>query len=364
MDVIEIARTVLRRWYVVLPVLLVTAGLAYTIFSTAESEYETTGSFLLTDASLAGASSGGGGPLSLSPQVIAEIAQGDEVRLAVVDAGGTADYEVVTGTEEGLLRIQAVGDAEQATVLTVHLVIEEIDRLIAERQEAAGVPEGRRGTVEVLASPSTARREVTENADGEEVSGYVAGGAVRMTGIGAQGANPYAASYTGTIRVLEEVMVSPQVQTEVAVAGGRGTYEVAMRQRDTAPIIYVTGRATSPQASMETFTVTLERLRTELRERQERAGAPAASMLTLEPLSVPTTPVLIGGELRRPLIVIVGLGLLAAVSLAVLVEGLATRSRRTRRTGGAYMDQPKGPLVASNGPAAETPTISQPVRGG
>lgn len=362
MDVIEIARTVLRRWYVMVPVLLVTAGLAYTIVSTAESEYETTGSFLMTDVAMAGQGAEGAS-VSLSPQIVAEIAQGDEVRQTVTEAGGAADYEVVAGSEAGLLRIQAVGSAEQSTALTVQLVIEQIDRLLAERQEAAGIPQGGRSSLEILSSPTTARQEVAETAEGEEVTGYVARGAVRMTGAGSQGTNPYAASYTGTIRVLEEIMASPQVRAEIVAAGGRPTYEVAMRQRDTAPIIYVVGRSTSPQASMETFSVVLDRLRTELRERQELAGAPASAMLVLEPLSVPTTPMLIGGELRRPLIVVVGLGLLAAVSLAVLVEGLATRSRRNRR-GAVYGEPPKGPLMPSNGPPGDSTTVSQPVRGG
>lgn len=359
MDVIEIVRTVFRRWYVMVPVLLVTAGLAYTVVATAESQYETTGSFLLTQASLVGgAQETGTTQVSVSPSVIAEVVQGDSVRELVVAEGGTADYDVSAG-EEGLVRVRATGDGEQATVLTAQIALEEIQRVLAERQDQGGIPEQRRVTAEVLASPSMAQRQVVDVDTEEEAVRYVARGTVRFVGPTDQGANPYAASLSGTIRVLEEVLQSPQVRREVQADGAAGVFEVGARPRDTAPIIYVVGRGTSPDMANQTFSTAVDRLRGELRQRQEIAGAVSASMLSLEPLSIPTGAALIGGELRRPLIVIVGLGLVAALSLAILVEGLASRSRRSRRDDGMFgqVDEPF--------PSAPTPSErpAQPVPG-
>jgi hypothetical protein len=361
MDVIEIVRTVFRRWYVMVPVLLLTAGLAYTVVATAESQYETTGSFLLTQASLVGGDQGGGGTtqVSVSPAVIAEVVQGDEVRARVRDQGGSADYDIETG-DEGLLRVTAAGATEDATVRTAQLVVEQVAQVLAERQDAAEIPEQRRITSEVLSTAAFARQQVTGVGTEEESVRYVARGSVRLVGPGDQGANPYAASTGGTIRVLEEVLASPQVRRELRDAGAPGEYEVGARPRDTAPIVYVVGRATSPDGSMQAFSMAVDRLRAELRDRQEAAGAASATMLTFEPLSIPTGAALVGGELRRPLIVIVGLGLVAAVSLAILVEGLASRarSRRSRRAKGPF---PPGGEPFADGDQRPEPVVPQPV---
>lgn len=359
MDIIEIARTVFRRWYVVVPVLMVTGVLVFAVASNAEPTYETSGSFLLADAALVGGSEQPG--VTVTPQVVGEVVQGDAVRQRVREQGGTADYEVAVENAEGLMRITATGESEQAAVTTVQVVTEEIQRALAERQAEAGTPEQRRGTVEVLSSASTARLVVPDGAE-DEAAGYVSTGALKVNLPDDTGGNPYAASLGGTTRVLEEVMQSPQVRQEITGERSADTYEVTMLPRDTAPILNLAVTSASAQGAMDTYDAVADRMATELRERQELAGARPASMLTLQPLSVPAGVTVAGGELRRPLIVIVGLGLVAAISLAVLVEGLATRARRERRRRG--LTQPPLEPVSPDGPAGESQRVSQPVRGG
>lgn len=361
MDIIEIALTVFRRWYVVVPVLMLTGVLAYAVASNAEPEYQTAGSFLLADAALVGDRDQP--PVSVTPQVIGEIVQGGAVRQQVRQQGGTADYEISVEGPDGLMRVTAAGDSEAAAVTTVQVVMEEIQRALSERQAEAGVPEQGRGSVEVLSSAASAEQQVVDEGEETEAVRFVSTGSLRMN-LPSDGGNRYAASLDGTARVLGEVMLSPHVRQEITGGDDSETYEVTMQPRDSAPIINVAVTSTSAQGAMETYDAVADRMATELRQRQEIAGAPPSSMLTLQPLAVPVGVAPAGGELRRPLLVIVGLGLIAAVSLAVLVEGLATRSSRDRRRRGTPAAPPPPERRPSDGAVSGSRKVSQPVHGG
>lgn len=354
MDVIEIMRATRRRWYVVIPVLLLAGGLAYMVAAKAQPEYQAVGSFLLTDASPAGN--------QLTPAILLEVTQGDQgdtVQQRVRERGGTADYELHTNTARGVVTITAEGESEQAAVDTVQLVLEEVQRELIRLEEDAGVLAGQAAAVEIV-SPDSAEREVVDDGSEDSEARYVAGGSLHFTpeeGVG----NPFAESPAGTLRVLEEVIKSPHVQQDIMDGADLLAYDAYTVPRDPAPIINVSASSTRPQAAMDGFRVVADRLEQELEERQEQAGVPPSASLTLEPLSTPVAANLIGGQMRRPLIAIIGLGLIAALSLALLVEGVAARSRMP--SGDRDETQPSADTPARHGmqepagpPDADTPS--------
>lgn len=358
MDVIEIARTALRRWYVVLAVLLLTGVAAVAVARTAEVHYEVSGSFLLSAVSAPDAEGADRDVATLTPHVASELVQDSDVRARVGEQGGSDDY-TVTVEGDGLLRVQGAGASEEEAVTTAQLVMAEIRSEVTRHEDEAGAPENRRTEVEVLSSPTTARLVGGGDvpADGADVGdeAYVATGSLRFLTPPGAGSNPYAASLVGTVRVLEEVLQSPIARREIAAAGGDPGYELGMLPADAAPIVNVVTTSTSAEVAERTFGLVEDGLRDELETRQDEVGAPEASWLNLEPLSVPVGAVVVGGELQRSLIVIIGVGVVAAVSLAVVVEAGASR-RRSRHE----LDAPptNGKPISASGPL----TASRPPR--
>lgn len=326
MDILDIVRTLLRRWYVVVPVLVATAAFAFVVVRSVDAQYEAAGSFLLTNASMMGES--GEGDISLD--VMLQMVQWGEVRRRVVEKGGTAKI-TTDDTVQEVIRVQAEGESEQEAVETVQLALEELRREVADRQAQAGVPADERGATEVLAAPTSAQERT---GDGTEGSTYVALGLLHLSAPGEQFENPYAAAPASTVRILEEVITGPQVQEDLSGAHGPMSYQVTFVPRDAAPILNLTVQSPSPDRSLDAFEAVGERLDKELEARQGQAGVPERAMLTLQPLAEPDGATLLGSEARRPLITVLVVGVVTAVSLAVLVEGLASGSRRTHFTGG------------------------------
>ena len=121
-----------------------------------------------------------------------------------------------------------------------------------------------------------------------------------------------------------------------------------------APVVRVEVGAPEPYPATATVDAVFELLSTELTQRQETSGSPPESFLVLERLVTPETEELAPSR-ARPMIVVVGLGLAAAVALAVLVEGLRALVRRSRSAKAAPADTPAAGVSPRHRPPADPP---------
>jgi hypothetical protein len=327
MDVLELARTVLRRWPVVVPVLLATLLGAYWLHARTDVVYHAGGSLLLSSSALTG--NGAEAPEApadapLSGAVLAELLQRDEVRSDVVAAGGTEEYYLDYESTDSIMRVWAIDDDEDAVVTSVREVLEAIEPTARARQ-GPGTPAGSRVDVEILTTPSRALQEnVTE--DGEERTRYTATGSARLFNTASdEPANPYAGDYRVTGSILQELAASPQAREQLRELGATAEYTATLEAGDFAPIMHVTATGDDPEAVMRTYEEVASYLQRTLDERQAAAGVPDDLLLLFEPLSTPEEAERATGSLRRPLVALVGLGVVVAISLAVLIDGFMVR---------------------------------------
>jgi len=334
MDVAEIAKAVQRRWQVAASVLLVTLVATIVVMVSAASQHQAVASLLLVAPEIVGSSSDDSEtdtPSILTPGVVAEVVEGDEIRQGLDVPGGPADYEVIVTQDGTILRVEATAETEARVVPTAAAVVEAIERTVAEFVEQTGSEGDSAVILEVLSRPSLARQRTVIDESGQSRVEFVANGSVLLlTGelVRPEKGNPFSPS-EGTLRVLQEVASSPSTRASVLSGKEGADYFVELDTREGAAILRVTATASTMDGTLDVLHAAIAALDGDLAERQALTGAPEASWLRLQRLYVPELATDVSGTLTRPLVTIIGLGLLAAVSLAVLADSiLLARSKK------------------------------------
>lgn len=326
MDVISLARILLRRWYVLLPVLVITAVALSVVYLQSTPVYSSTGSLLFADPSMQSLAEREGEGTSAgavaSPAIIAAVVQDAEIQERVLDAGGSSEYNV-TAADGGVMQVNARANSGGAAVQTVELLLQEVGNQIALRQDEAGIPEDERFSVEILSTPSTAIE--VDAGDEEEEATFQAVGSLRVIGdLGRE--NPYANSMFA-YSVLREISASPAEQQAILEAGLEGSFELTM---DEAPIARITASSPDPEQVEEVYATAVERLSGQLEDRQDRIGIPAGERTRIQELTPPGPVEVEADGLLRPLVTVAGLGLVSALALALLVDNVMTSVGRRR----------------------------------
>jgi len=336
-----------RRWWAAGLVLGVTAAAVVWVVSNTADQYQATATLLLAGPEIMGlegqpaedeateeeatedeVSQGGVNDVRLDPNVVVEIANGDSVRSRLGIEG--VEYSVIS-VGEGILRVEALSDSEEGVVETALAVIEEIER-IAEDLEASDPVST--AEITILSQPQFVReRAIEPSPDGEDPGDqedqveYVAVGSVFLAVDEApdeapQG-NPYTAS-DGTLRVIQEVASTDQARE--AVLGGiedeTASFAMVMQPRDAVPFVYVEATAGSPEATMATLDAAVSFLDEALAQRQSITGADESTWLAFQRIAVDEEAELMAVRLGRPIATVLVLGVVAAVSLALLVDSL------------------------------------------
>jgi capsular polysaccharide biosynthesis protein len=158
--------------------------------------------------------------------------------------------------------------------------------------------------------------------------------------------NPYL-NINSTMQVTADILrlaVSDQDSAQRLVDQGiTGKYAVALSTETTGPVLTITGTDKVPTQATRAVTAVVADLRQELAQRQEQAGAPKATWITVNTFAVsPQALKQTKGKIRAAL-ALFALGLIATLFAAFF---------RERRVAGAGAGPVRVPLPTSAGPVS------------
>ena len=161
MDLWTLVRILWRRWLVVVPTLVLTAGAAAFFLMTVEPSYQGYSQLVLVSddpqAAQQGYASDTAGPdagqLQIAANVVAEVVKGGDAQQRVADVAPQARYEVSVDPESPLVRIRATGPDEASAVDAARAVVEEINAELKRLQGADASTVDPRVSTNVLALP-------------------------------------------------------------------------------------------------------------------------------------------------------------------------------------------------------------------
>lgn len=322
MDLLTLIQVVLRRWYVTIPVMLATLGVAWWVQTNTPPTYEASGAMLLAGPEL---------EPSRMPFVVADVvghvARLDDLEVQGELAIGGATFAVIPASPT-ILTIRAVGDTGEAAVETVGNVVEWLRTEVSASQAGSTIPPDER--LEVRTSDPVVVPERQD--DGS----FQAEGTVLVVDPTAGLENPYRPS-AATGRVLEVSVESDSALERISSMTAEDIkYDVGQSNRDAAPILNVTVLGRDPGAVLAAFDVVHRTIDEDLEQRQSRAEVPVSRRVTTELIAAPEIVEDVSPPLERSAAALAAAGMLLAVGLAVLVESVSARRApsRARRING------------------------------
>lgn len=317
MDALSTLQIVLRQWKIVVPVLVLTGVGAVLLVVLAPTNYRATASLILVRD--------GGMPTvsTVNASVLSEALEDGDVQRRVGAVGRGATYEAEAITED-LVSVSATATREGAAVEAVSKALNELDGLLKELYDADNVPNGERATVETINRPLTAQRYVSD--DG--VQAFRAQGSAQLLLSPSALADSDSVSPGTTYLLLGEVMRSAAFAESVRMAGHDATYELEVLDafQDTTPL-RVTAMGTDPDDVLATLDTVASAADEELPRLVSLVGMEDASPPELRLLVDPERAEVESRGLLRSLVVLIGLGAVAATALAILIERWSAISR-------------------------------------
>jgi hypothetical protein len=177
-DLWDFLRILARRWFILIPGLIVVFEGAFLVTSRAGTQYQATGSVLLVAPSPTAANSKTPsapvptnpyfpGSLDLSASLMVRVMTTDDATVSRLHkAGATANYTIITGTGPGtenhspVISISASGASSPEVLATIHVVSKGVQQVLTERQQASGAPSQNWIRAEILTVPEQATRVI------------------------------------------------------------------------------------------------------------------------------------------------------------------------------------------------------------
>jgi hypothetical protein len=332
MDFLDVILIILRRWKIVLPILLLTGVAAGETLARHKATYEATGSLL---AEAAGpqiianpAQPSKGLSVGVAANLLSERLSSSTLKDQVRAQGGPARYTVRVDQLGGLVQIDATDIRADIVIATLKAVLNIAPQELASLQGSLELPEKDRSTLGVLTMPAVT--DVRPLPDGT----VTATGTAVIFPPGQQPGtyNPYDASGF-TTRVLVESMHSVAAVQAVHAHGAVPNYTVTRIARDEAPVLSVVAAGATRVQTMNTFRATVAVLQETLDDLQNKAGASKDQRTVLTPLAVPAGASVASASVVRTLVALTALGVVLAGGLAVFFESLSVARRRRRPPG-------------------------------
>ncbi|MDG4828830.1 hypothetical protein O7627_05860 [Solwaraspora sp. WMMD1047] len=161
MDFLDLIRLMFRRWYVTLPVVVVTLGAAYAVGSAIQPEYKTSVAIVLVPPTVAvAAPAPGESPQPANPWLrVGESAMAQAVQIStsahdarsrVAAAGGDPGYQVELVQRSSILTVEVAAATREQALVTVEATTRLINDEVARQQAPYGSRGGEQITTQVL----------------------------------------------------------------------------------------------------------------------------------------------------------------------------------------------------------------------
>lgn len=310
MDFFELAKILLRRWYVVVPVVVFAVVAASLVAQRIPDEYVAEGSFAVTTTQA-----------SVSDQVLAEVARDGSNRAALREQGADAPYTVRV-SRGGIIRVEAEASSADDVVTTVREVLGMLDGHYQDLQADEGIPEERRGVVQVLNRPIGATSKMVQTGPESVERRYTASGSARTV---FPGPSTRVEDAPPLRTVLLERLRSAGFEETAEAAGAQTSYEVDQEHES---LFRITATGSEPRAAVRTFEAVTDAAAQELASVKGIVDLGPSADVAIKPVAVPAEATAESTRQIRAMVAIAGVGLVVAVLLALLVEGLAQRRRR------------------------------------
>ncbi len=215
MDFWELLKVLARRWYVVVPVVLVSLVAAVLTSGRVDPTYQASGAVVLmapSDRTLSSSNAFLALGLATAAEALAIASQDERTRTLVKEAGGAPTYSVASTRRSPILMIRAEGETPEQAVDTVGLLVNVVTRQLTERQDAVVAPRSSRINLQKLNSELVAA-PVYKGA--QRVKILVIGGGLALAALAAL--------------LLEGLAVMRRRKSEVLVA--RNWYNLPLEER-------------------------------------------------------------------------------------------------------------------------------------
>ena len=179
--------------------------------------------------------------------------------------------------------------------------------------------------------------------------------------------NPYLSlsGLTPAGDVLARALSDPKTAEEIAAAGGRGQYTVALDGDSPAPLVVVEAEAETALDALKTRDLVLERLPAALRQIQTAANVPSDAYITASGVTRTDEPLKEIKPQIRALVMVVG-GALVLTFLGTAATDAILGRRLVRRTARQARPEPNAPRHAqtpSTGHRQTAPTTPRDATG-
>lgn len=153
-DVWRITLAALRRWYVLVPLLGLTALVAVNVGNSVRPEYQATTTFMYVEGPQESERPNPFGSLVGANEIVSIVLNSVETKRALAAAGYTAAYEIQFGSRSSITGISTRADSVENAEGTGSALIEAASGDLVTRQGEAGIPEAAQVTLQVLEPPT------------------------------------------------------------------------------------------------------------------------------------------------------------------------------------------------------------------
>ena len=323
MDLITLIQIVFRRWYVTVPILMATIGLAAYVQSTIPPAYEARGLVLLEEPQF--------DPSRLPETFVNAQALVDRIDQSQVRGDlAVGDTQLVPNApDRNTVEIVAIGSEPGQVESSVDGVMDWLVDDVTTLQDEEGIAEEERLRASILTPVVTAEEQPGGS--------YQATGLVVLRNPAAGVDNPFGAG-GGTTSLLTAVATSDSGRARINRATSADvSFELSLT-RENASIITITTTGPEPAEVIGAFDVIRDTLAEDLDARQARADVPTSRRIVINDLARPQSVADVSPPLSRAVAAIVAAGGLLALGAAVMIESALTRRRRSGAASNHILD--------------------------
>ncbi len=342
MDLLTLFGILLRRWYVVLPTLLLTGLAAYMVDTRVPPEYEATGWVLIESPTL-DQTTGQAGSTDI-------LALGDDLAADPPDGlPPDAEFVVQAGDTPSSFVVSAAASTAPAAEQTVNLITTALQEGLADQQSVSDVDEATR----LELRPALPRAIPSEQAD----ESFTASMPLDLRDPTLGVANPYGPN-PGTGRLLQVAITGDAGRATFSEQfDGNVAYSVDQAARDAAALLQIKTTGADRQEVIAAFFTLQQILDADLDERQARAGVPDSRRVRVTPFDAPLQATDISPPVDRATAAVLLLGGLLSIGMGVGANHLLRQRAVRKRASADVLPQP----TREHDHPARTPVVSDDI---